>query len=165
MIPIRLPWRPRARPSATLHEIPACSITSKLGFKYYNRPIGLSSGIYTAKTPSARRKTKGLPHGSAGEHRGKHRFVRGNNTLIMRNEKPKGSSRHSLRLGVESRSATVLIPLLVFVALDAEPDQAINQLGIRYSRRCPQFRIHADRGKARHGVDLVDEDLARFGIH
>src|SRR6266851_9160046 len=25
MIPIRLPWRPRARPSATLHEIPVCS--------------------------------------------------------------------------------------------------------------------------------------------
>ena len=30
MIPIRLPWRPRARPSATLHEIPACSMKSKL---------------------------------------------------------------------------------------------------------------------------------------
>ncbi len=30
MIPIRLPWRPRARPSATLHEIPICSIKSKL---------------------------------------------------------------------------------------------------------------------------------------
>ena len=24
MIPIRLPWRHRARPSATLHEIPLC---------------------------------------------------------------------------------------------------------------------------------------------
>jgi hypothetical protein len=24
MIPIRLPWRRRARPSATLHEIPVC---------------------------------------------------------------------------------------------------------------------------------------------
>src|SRR5437588_8928792 len=47
MIPIRLPWRPRARPSATLHEIPACSKKSELGFKYYNRLIGLSSGIYT----------------------------------------------------------------------------------------------------------------------
>ena len=30
MIRIRLPWRPRARPSATLHEIPACSLKSKL---------------------------------------------------------------------------------------------------------------------------------------
>jgi hypothetical protein len=30
MISIRLPWRPRARPSATLHEIPACSVKSKL---------------------------------------------------------------------------------------------------------------------------------------
>jgi len=25
-----LPWRPRARPSATLHEIPACPMKSKL---------------------------------------------------------------------------------------------------------------------------------------
>ena len=30
MISIRLPWRPRARPSATLHEIPICSVKSKL---------------------------------------------------------------------------------------------------------------------------------------
>src|SRR5580658_521333 len=30
MIYIRLPWRPRARPSATLHEIPICSMKSKL---------------------------------------------------------------------------------------------------------------------------------------
>ena len=42
MIPVRLPWRPRARPSATLHEIPACSIKSKLGIRYYYRPSGLS---------------------------------------------------------------------------------------------------------------------------
>ena len=42
MIPIRLPWRPRARPSATLHEILVCSRKSKLGIKYYNRPSGLS---------------------------------------------------------------------------------------------------------------------------
>jgi hypothetical protein len=42
MISIRLPWRPRARPSATLHEIPICSKKSKLGIKYYNRPSGLS---------------------------------------------------------------------------------------------------------------------------
>src|ERR1039457_4218543 len=31
MISIRLPWRPRARPSATLHEIPVYSVKSKLG--------------------------------------------------------------------------------------------------------------------------------------
>jgi hypothetical protein len=49
MIPTRLPWRPRARPSATLHEILACSIKSKLGIKYYNRPSGLSSGNRTKK--------------------------------------------------------------------------------------------------------------------
>src|ERR1035438_1825670 len=44
MIPVRLPWRPRARPSATLHEIPACSKKSKLRFRYYNRPDRLSRG-------------------------------------------------------------------------------------------------------------------------
>lgn len=31
MIPDRLPWRLRARPSATLHEIRVCSMKSKLG--------------------------------------------------------------------------------------------------------------------------------------
>src|ERR1035437_1223241 len=46
MIPIRLPWRPRARPSATLHEIPICSKKSKLGIRYYNRPSGLSRPFY-----------------------------------------------------------------------------------------------------------------------
>ena len=30
MIRIRLPWRPRARPSATLHEIPVRSVKNKL---------------------------------------------------------------------------------------------------------------------------------------
>src|ERR1035438_1174957 len=45
MISTRLPWRPRARPSATLHEIPICSMKSKLGIKYYNRPSGLSSAF------------------------------------------------------------------------------------------------------------------------
>jgi len=45
MIPIRLPWRPRARPSATLHEIPVCSVKSELGNRYYRRPGGLSSVI------------------------------------------------------------------------------------------------------------------------
>src|SRR5271166_4179055 len=33
MISTRLPWRPRARPSATLHEIPIYSIKSKLDKK------------------------------------------------------------------------------------------------------------------------------------
>jgi hypothetical protein len=37
MISIRLPWRPRARPSATLHEIPIHSIKSKLDKYYYNQ--------------------------------------------------------------------------------------------------------------------------------
>ena len=55
MIPIRLPWRPRARPSATLHEILVRSIKSKLGVRYYNRPSGLSRN-FTAETPSARKR-------------------------------------------------------------------------------------------------------------
>ena len=45
MIAIRLPWRLWARPSATLHEIPACSFKSKLEVKYYNRPSGLSRAV------------------------------------------------------------------------------------------------------------------------
>jgi hypothetical protein len=45
MIPFRLPWRPRARPSATLHEIPVSSKKSQLGIRYYRRPSGLSSGF------------------------------------------------------------------------------------------------------------------------
>jgi hypothetical protein len=48
MISIRLPWRPRARPSATLHEIPIRSVRSELGYKCYYRPSGLSRGILVA---------------------------------------------------------------------------------------------------------------------
>jgi len=175
MIPIRLPWRPRARPSATLHEIPACSIKSKLGFRYYNRPFGLSSGIYTAptppaytaKTPSARRKNQRFNHmGALGSTKGKHRFVRGNNTFNSARRKAYKDSFGALGVSsVNRRSTTVLIPLLVFVALDAELDQTVNQLGIRYSGRAPQLRVHADRGKAWHGIDFVDVDPARLGIH
>jgi hypothetical protein len=55
MIPIRLPWRPRARPSATLHEIPACPIKGKLGIKYYRRPSGLSSEIFDFSDPVTKR--------------------------------------------------------------------------------------------------------------
>src|SRR5437660_8876210 len=65
---------------------------------------------------------------------------------------------------VNRRSAAVLIALLVFVTLDPELDQTVNQFAIRQSSRCPQFRIHADRGEAGHGVDLVDVDLARLWI-
>ena len=53
MIPIRLPWRPRARPSATLHEILICSTKSKLGIRCYNRPIGLSSALYAVGRKAA----------------------------------------------------------------------------------------------------------------
>jgi hypothetical protein len=34
MIPVRLPWRLRARPSATLHEIQVCSPT-----KWKSKPL------------------------------------------------------------------------------------------------------------------------------
>jgi hypothetical protein len=44
MIPIRLPWRPRARPSATLHEIPAYSVKSKLEREITTDLLGLSRG-------------------------------------------------------------------------------------------------------------------------
>jgi len=51
MILNRLPWRPRARPSATLHEIPICPMKGKLGNKYYYRPSGLSSAFHTEAGP------------------------------------------------------------------------------------------------------------------
>jgi hypothetical protein len=44
MISIRLPWRPRARPSATLHEIPDCSKRANLGGYATGVLAGLSSG-------------------------------------------------------------------------------------------------------------------------
>jgi ABC-type uncharacterized transport system permease subunit len=53
--------------------------------------------------------------------------------------------------------STVLIPLFVFVAFDAELDQAVNQFGIGHARCHPHLRIHADGSEAGHGVDLVDE--------
>jgi hypothetical protein len=60
-------------------------LKSKLGFRYYSRPFGLSSGIYTAstaKTPSAGRKTPWFNHmGVLGSTKGKRRFLRGNNTF------------------------------------------------------------------------------------
>src|SRR5271156_4294169 len=49
MIAIRLPWRLWPRPSATRHEIPACSTKSKLRYGYYYRPGGLSS-VFEAAT-------------------------------------------------------------------------------------------------------------------
>ena len=51
MIPIRLPWRPRARPSATLHEIPVCSVKSKLGKIVQPTTWSVKSDFVT-RTPS-----------------------------------------------------------------------------------------------------------------
>ncbi len=69
MITIRLPWRPRARPSATLHEIPICSMKSKLGIKCYRAtPSSVKddfrnyalSGDFTAQTPGGREQRSSL---------------------------------------------------------------------------------------------------------
>ena len=60
-----------------------------------------------------------------------------------------------------SISAAVLIFLLVFVAFDAELNQAVDEIGIDQSGRGPQFGIHADGGESGHGVDLVQVDFAR----
>src|ERR1035438_2049847 len=46
MIPIRLPWRPRARPSATLHEIPAHSFRADLGSDTITDRAVCQEGIY-----------------------------------------------------------------------------------------------------------------------
>jgi len=62
MIAIRLPWRPRARPSATLHEIPVCSKRANLGIHTTGRPGGLSRLI----SPPRRRERRETGHFSFG---------------------------------------------------------------------------------------------------
>src|ERR1019366_10138982 len=53
MIPIRLPWRHRARPSATLHEIQVC-------------PEGQTCCWYTTAAGCARQEGKGSSAARAG---------------------------------------------------------------------------------------------------
>jgi hypothetical protein len=55
MIPIRLPWRPRARPSATLHEILSLLSEERTCEKCYNRPSGLSRGYVAPATAAVKR--------------------------------------------------------------------------------------------------------------
>src|SRR5215469_14134934 len=59
----------------------------------------------------------------------------------------------------------VLIPLLLGVTLKSELNQTIDELRIGEACGGPQLGIHADRGKAGHGVDFVQVDLAGLGIH
>src|SRR5262249_21049011 len=46
------------------------------------------------------------------------------------------------------------------MAFDGKRDQPVDQLCIWNSRRLPQFRIHADGGKSRKRVDLIDVELS-----
>lgn len=52
-------------------------------------------------------------------------------------------------------SPAVLIFLLIGVALDAELNQTVDQIGVVQSRCAPQLGIHADGSESRHGVDFV----------
>src|SRR5215471_14398661 len=54
------------------------------------------------------------------------------------------------------------ILLLLVVALHCQLDQAIDQLLVSHAGGPPQLRVHADGGKAGHGVDLVQIDSAPF---
>src|SRR5215831_115021 len=44
------------------------------------------------------------------------------------------------------------------VALQREPDELVDQLGIRQPGRLPQLRIHRDRREAGNRVELVHEE-------
>src|SRR6476646_5980393 len=59
----------------------------------------------------------------------------------------------------------VLVALLIFVALNPQLYKPLNQIWVFQSTRRPHLGIHADGGEPRHGVDLVQIDLSRFGIH
>jgi hypothetical protein len=72
MIPIRLPWRHRARPSATLHEIPVCperqtypyDATQAGGIRQEGTPAGrvLNSAFLSVGTlPSGLASETGFP--------------------------------------------------------------------------------------------------------
>src|SRR5579875_3559076 len=54
------------------------------------------------------------------------------------------------------------VALAILVALDSQFDQAIQQLCVAQAAGFPELGIHADLGKAGHGVNLVDVDLARL---
>src|SRR5580658_2458986 len=78
--------------------------------------------------------------------------------LSINNQKSRINNQKSL-------STAVLILLLIFVAFDAELNQAVDQVGISQSRSRPQLGVHADGGETRHGIDLVQENLPRFRVH
>ena len=60
-------------------------------------------------------------------------------------------------LGRVGESRAGLFP----VALEGQFDQAVQKLGVRNAARFPELGIHADGGKARNGIDLVQVDLCR----
>src|SRR5579875_1633615 len=52
------------------------------------------------------------------------------------------------------------VALAILVALDSQFDQAIQQLCVAQAAGFPELGIHADLGKAGHGVNLVDGCIA-----
>ncbi len=61
--------------------------------------------------------------------------------------------------------SAVLVFLLLRVPLQPQFNQLLNQPRIFQPRRRPHLGIHADRCESGHGIDLVQVNLARFGIH
>src|SRR5205807_9693768 len=59
----------------------------------------------------------------------------------------------------------IAILLFLLVALQSQLDQPLNQLWVFYSGSRPQLGVHADRGEARHGIDLIEIYLAGLGVH
>lgn len=60
-------------------------------------------------------------------------------------------------------SASSLEFLFLFEPLNGEPDESIDEFGIRDAACFPEFRVHADFCEAGNGVYLVDVQLPFLG--
>ncbi len=81
---------------------------------------------------------------------------------------PRGTEESSVSSGEQVPTtllSAVLILLLITMPFHSKLNQPVNQLRIRDTRSRPQLGIHADGCKSRHGIDLVQINLARLGIH
>src|SRR5262245_56177138 len=70
------------------------------------------------------------------------------------------------RLADASGSAAVARdePLARGVALEPERDEAREEIRVGEPARLPELRVHADRGEAGDGVDLVQQHAARAAL-
>src|SRR5215469_2724420 len=69
-------------------------------------------------------------------------------------ERNNSAERYS-RIKTPASLFRISVLLLLRMTLQRQLKQAINQVRIANPGRRPQLRVHADRGKAGHGVDLI----------